>query len=112
MTSIVALTHLTHTFQTDVREYTVPATSPVPGLFVYEIPDEVEPASAHRWSVGHHSGLLIASAMYEDDAISGAKKIADLADWTQPVAELREALDPGQVYERIAWAGCENPAFT
>jgi hypothetical protein len=109
LTSTVALTH---TFQTDVREYTVPATSPVPGLFVYEIPDEVEPTSGLRWSVGHHSGLLIASAMYEDDAIRGAQKIADLADWTKPVDELRKALDPDQVYERIAWASCENPAFT
>ena len=105
-------TQITHTFQTDVREYTVPATSPVPGLFVYQIPDEVEPLSHLRWSVGHHSGLLIASAMYEDDAIRCARKIADMADWTKDVAALRDEIDQDQLYERIAWAGCENPAYT
>lgn len=109
MTSTVALTH---TFQTDMGEYTVPATSPVPGLLVYQIPDEVELDSAHRWSVGHHSGLLIASAMEEDDAIRGAKKIADLADWTKNVDDLRTELNPDQVYEQIALASCENPANT
>lgn len=105
-------TALTHTFSTDMGDYTVAASSPVPGLFVYEIPDEVEPASSHRWSIGHHSGLLISSAMYEDDATRGAQKIADLADWTDPVDELRAVLDPEQVYEQLAWASCENPAWT
>lgn len=109
---MTSTTSLTHTFQTDVREYTVPATSPVPGLLVYKIPDEVEPLSAHRWSLGHHSGLLIASAMYEDDAIRGAKKIADLADWTQPARELRAVVDTDEVYKQVAWVGCENPAYT
>lgn len=103
---------LSHTFETDLREYTVPATSPVPGLFVYQIPDEVEPHSSHRWSVGHHSGRLIASAMYEDDATRGAQEIADLADWTKTADELRADLDLDEVYERLAWASCENPAFT
>lgn len=109
MTSPVALTH---TFQTDMGEYTVPGTSPVPGLVVYEIPDEVEPDNGLRWSVGHHSGLLIASAMYEDDAIRGAQKIADLADWTKPIDDLRAELNPDELYERIARASCEDPAFT
>lgn len=105
-------TELTHTFQTDRGDFTVPATSPVPGLFVYEIPAEVEPHSTHRWSVGHHSGLLIASAMYEDDAIRGAHKIADLADWTKPVGQLRAEINPDELYLRIALASCEDPAYT
>jgi hypothetical protein len=105
-------THLTHTFQTDVREYTVPATSPVPGLLVYEIPDEVEPLSGLRWSLGHHSGLLIASAMYEDDAIRGAHKIADMANWTKNAADLRGQVDQDRLYERLAWVACESPAYT
>jgi hypothetical protein len=105
-------TPLTHTFQTDMGDFTVPATSPVPGLFVYEIPAEVEPHSTYRWSVGHHSGLLIASAMYEDDAIRGAQKIGALADWTKSTDELRTELDPDEVYEQIAWASCEIPALT
>lgn len=109
---MTSTTSFTHTFQTDVREYTVPATSPVPGLLVYKIPDEVEPLSAHRWSLGHHSGLLIASAMYEGDAIRGAQKIADLADWTDTVNEIRAVVDTDEIYKRVAWVGCENPAYT
>ncbi|MFJ9740878.1 hypothetical protein [Streptomyces sp. NPDC101166] len=105
-------TSLMHTFHTDCGDFTVPATSPVSGLLVYEIPAAVEPHNTHRWSVGHHSGLLIASAMYEDDAIRGAQEIADLADWTKPVEQLRTEVDPDEVYEQIAWASCENPAFT
>ena len=105
-------TALTHTFHTDSGDFTAPATSPVPGLLVYEIPAEVEPHNNHRWSVGHHSGLLIASAMYEDDAIRGARKIADLADWTKPVDELRASVDTDELYRRIAWASCEDPAYT
>ena len=105
-------TSLTHTFHTDCGDFTVPATSPAPGLLVYEIPAEVEPHNTHRWSVGHHSGLLIASAMYEDDAIRGAQKIAALADWTKSTDELRTVLDPDEVYEQIDQASCEIPALT
>lgn len=108
MTSTVTLTH---TFATDMGDYTVPATSPVPGLFVYQVPDEVEPTSSYRWSIGHHSGRLIASAMYEDDATRGAQKIADFADWTKPADELRAVLDPDELYEQLAWAACEIPAL-
>ncbi|MET7429573.1 hypothetical protein ABZT16_11325 [Streptomyces flaveolus] len=104
-------TELTHTFRTDQGDFTVSATSPVPGLLVYEIPAEVEPDSTYRWSVGHHSGLLIASAMYEDDAIRGAQKIADLADWTKSVEDLRASVDTDELYRLIAWAGCEDPAY-
>ncbi|MFF9240052.1 hypothetical protein ACF1AL_14630 [Streptomyces sp. NPDC014801] len=105
-------THLTHTFHTDQGDFTVPATSPVPGLFVYEIPAEVEPHNTYRWSVGHHSGLVVASAMYEDDAIRGAHRIAYLADWTKSVDELRASVDIDELYRRIAWAACEDPAYT
>ncbi|MFB7500087.1 hypothetical protein ACFC09_36310 [Streptomyces sp. NPDC056161] len=105
---MTSTTALTHTFSTDQGDYTVAATSPVPGLFVYEIPDEVEPESIHRWSVGHHSGLLIASAMDEADALRGAHTIADLADWTKDVDALRAQVDRDEMRERIAKAFCVN----
>lgn len=104
-------TALTYTFHTDMGDYTVPATSPAPGLFVYEMPDEVEPGSSHRWSIGHHSGQLISSALREDDATRGAQAIAGLADWTKPADDLLAVLDQDQVCARLIGASCENPAY-
>lgn len=100
-----------HTIRTQQGPRIVTATSPVPGLHVYEIPDDVDQPSAYRWRLGHHSGLLIAAAMYEDDAIRGAQKIADLADWTQDYAELRANVDANELFRRISWASCEHPNY-
>ena len=100
----------THTIRTQQGPRTVQATSPVPGLHVYEIPDDIDTPSPLRWRIGHHSGLLIAAAMYQDDAMRGAEKIADLADWTRDYADLRASVDSDELYLRIGWASCEHPA--
>jgi hypothetical protein len=100
-----------YTVRTAERDYTVPATNPAPGLFVYEIPSEVSPASSLRWRIGHHSGRVIAAAMYEDDANRGVQKIADLADWTRGSAELQQEVDIDELYQVISWASCEHPAL-
>ncbi|AVH59923.1 MULTISPECIES: hypothetical protein [Streptomyces] len=100
-----------HTIQCQQGPETVTATSPVPGLYVYEIPGTVDQPSLLRWRVGHHSGLVIAAAMYEGDAIRGAQKIADLADWTLPVDELRRDVSPTELYDAISWASCDHPAY-
>ncbi|MER5694874.1 hypothetical protein ACWDBO_31190 [Streptomyces mirabilis] len=90
----------------------VQATEPVPGLFVYEQPDELRrPNQISPWRIGHQSGLVIANAMYESDAIRGAKKIADLADWTLPADELRRDVSPTELYEALSWANCDHPAY-
>ena len=90
----------------------VQAIEPVPGLRVYEQPEELRKTNElHPWRLGHHSGLVIAAAMYEDDAIRGAHKIADMADWTKAVDELRTGVDADELYRRIAWASCEQPAL-
>ncbi len=39
--------------------------------------------------------------MYEDDAIRGAHKIADLADWTLPADELQRDVSPTELYDAI-----------
>jgi hypothetical protein len=91
----------------------VQAVEPVPGLFVYEQPEELRSYadSPYLWRLGHHSGLVIGAAMYEDDAIRGAQKIADLADWTLPAEELRTQIDADEVYRLISWASCEHPTY-
>lgn len=91
----------------------VQAVEPVPGLHVYEQPEELRSHadSPYLWRLGHHSGLVIAVAMYEDDAIRGAKKIADRADWTRGVEELRAAIDADGLYEDLSWTSCEHPTL-
>lgn len=54
-----------------------------PGLYVYRLPDTVNPDDLYRWRIGHQTGLAVAVAMSEANALAGAAAIADLADWTQ-----------------------------
>ncbi|MQY14989.1 hypothetical protein SRB5_51660 [Streptomyces sp. RB5] len=94
------------------RTRTVTATSPVPGLFVYELPDDMSPNSPYRWRIGHHSGYGVAAAMFEDDAVRGAHRIAGLADWAeQSPAELRDHVDIEELYDRLAQVSCEHPSW-
>ena len=72
------------------------AVEPVPGLRVYEQPDELRRPgddATHPWRLGHHSGLAMAAFASQDDAIHGAHQVADFADWTRAADELRT--DPG-----------------
>ena len=73
----------------------VQAIEPVPGLRVYEEPEELRhpDGDSHPWRLGHHSGLAMAAFASRDDAINGARQVADCADWTRPADELRA--DPG-----------------
>ena len=91
----------------------VQAVEPVPGLFVYEQPEELRRPldDWYPWRLGHHSGLIVAVAMYEDDAIRGAHKIADRVNWTQGVEELRTGIDADGLYEDLSWASCEHPTL-
>lgn len=90
----------------------VQAIEPVPGLFVYEQPEELRrPNEISLWRIGHHSGLTVANAMYEGDAIQGAKEIADLADWTRPADELQRDVSPTELYDALSWAHCDHPVF-
>lgn len=109
---MTATTHEVRASQT-AAPVLVQAIEPVPGLFVYEQPEELRahPDSPYLWRLGHHSGLTIAAAMYEDDAIRGARKIADRADWTQDVAELRAVIDADGLYEDLSWSSCEHPTL-
>lgn len=91
----------------------VQAVEPVPGLRVYEQPEELRKSyeTVYVWRIGHHSGLVIGVAMYEDDAIRGAHTLADVADWTRSVDDLRAEVDVDEVYRLLGWVSCEQPAF-
>lgn len=109
---MTATTHEVRASQT-ASPVLVQAIEPVPGLFVYEQPEELRrPLDGwYPWRLGHHSGLIVAVAMYEDDAIRGAQKIADRADWTQGVVELRTAIEADGLYEDLSWSSCEHPTL-
>lgn len=96
-----------HTIRCALGPETVRATSHVPGLLVYRIPDHVDIPSPRRWRLGHHSGLVIATALSEHEAHAGAHEIADHADWTRGAAELRATNT--DFYEDLALVGCQLP---
>jgi hypothetical protein len=99
-----------HTIQCVRGPETVSATSHVPGLLVYRIPAHVDIPSPHRWRLGHHTGLVIATALSEHEAHAGAHEIADRADWTQDKAAIRRQVpDFAGMYEDLAAVGCQLP---
>ncbi len=112
MTTVSTTTHEVRASQT-AAPVLVQALEPVPGLFVYEQPEELRAHadSPYLWRLGHHSGLIVAVAMYADDAIRGAQKIANRADWTQDVEELRAEIDADGLYEDLSWSSCEHPTL-
>ncbi|WP_239934212.1 hypothetical protein [Streptomyces sp. CBG31] len=73
----------THTFQTSAGPVTVPASEPVPGLQVFEIPADVSPDSNYRWIAAHHDGAALASFATEAAATNAAQAVGPLADWTR-----------------------------
>ncbi|WP_392750628.1 hypothetical protein [Streptomyces sp. LN590] len=89
---------------------TVDAVQPVPGLFVFRLPDDYQPASPHRWRIGHHSGLAIADAMRHEDIVKGAELLGTLADWTQDATALQEQLNPSTVFVKLSSVDCIEPA--
>lgn len=81
-----------------------------PGLVVFRIPDEMHPASPHRWRIGHHSGLAIADAMRHEDAIAGAELLGTLADWSQDADSLRASVDAADMFAKLSYKDCIFPA--
>lgn len=81
------------------------AIEPVPGLRVYEEPDELRhpDGDTHLWRLGHHSGLAMAAFASQDDAVNAARQVADFADWTRPADELRadQSFDLTGYYDRL-----------
>lgn len=88
----------------------VDAAQIAPGLFVYRLPDNHQPASPHRWRIGHHSGLSVADAMRREAAIAGAELLSTLADWKQDADALREQVNPSDLFVKLSYVDCIEPA--
>lgn len=73
----------------------VNAIEPVPGLRVYEQPEELRtPAEdTYVWRIGHHSGLSIAKFETKRHAEAAVELIAPIADWTRSVDDLEADSD-------------------
>ena len=89
----------------------VPAIEPVPGLHVYEQPEELRGPgddTTYPWRLGHHSGLAMAAFTTKDEAINAAREVAEFADWTRPADDLRadQDFDLTGYYDRLMEKTC------
>lgn len=81
-----------------------------PGLVLFRLPDDMAPNNPRRWRIGHKpSGLAIADAMRHEDGITGVRKLADMADWTQDKDTLQVELDVDDVFIKLSGANCVEP---
>jgi hypothetical protein len=88
----------------------VQATEASPGLYVYQLPDAVNPDDLYRWRIGHHTGCAVAIAMSEDNALAGATAIADLADWTQG-ADVSASMSRAELAKRLRRNDCYRAGY-
>lgn len=83
------------TYEVRARESATPvlalAIEPVPGLHVYEQPEELRGPGdvTHPWRLGHHSGYAMAAFATKAEATYAAHAVAEFADWTRSAEELR-----------------------
>jgi hypothetical protein len=114
---------ITHTIQAALGPETVQAQPATPGLYVYEIPANVDRDAPCRWRLGHHSGLLLAAYPTAEDAHQGAAAVADWTDWTQDTDVIcarvigpdRDEYASRDLWDRVATSGghfanCAHPA--
>lgn len=85
--------------------FTVNAIEPVPGLYIYRGLPYSRCGEEFHWHIGHHSGLIIASAPSAVVARQVVAEIADLADWTRTAEDLKAdpSVDGAEVRERIVY---------
>lgn len=77
-------------------DFAVVGVEPVPGLRVFELPEDLREegdGAANPWRLTHHSGLGLAAFPSREDALRGAREVADLTDWTRTPQELRADAD-------------------
>ncbi|MFF2123527.1 hypothetical protein ACFVXH_39985 [Kitasatospora sp. NPDC058184] len=60
-----------------------------PGLYLYELPADIDRGGPCRWRIGHHSGLLLA-AFRTEDAARQAAAIGTWTDWALHTDTLRQ----------------------
>jgi hypothetical protein len=79
---------------------TVEAVQPVPGLYVYQLPEGVRHPD-FPWMVGHASGLAIAAFPQQSDALAAVTLISDLTDWSMSEDQLRTEVDVYELWDLI-----------
>lgn len=80
------------TFHSHQETGTVDAVQPVPGLFVYQLPEHLRHPYL-PWLIGHACGKCIAAFESKGRALAGVELIADFTDWTRSAAELIADVD-------------------
>ncbi|MEV7600028.1 hypothetical protein AB0O91_21870 [Kitasatospora sp. NPDC089797] len=96
------ITTVPHEIHSTTGPYTVQAEQLPCGLYVYEIPADVDRGERCRWRIGHHSGRYIASTRERAAALQLAADIADWANWTLGADILRaHNIGPGRDQARI-----------
>jgi hypothetical protein len=106
------MTDTTHAIRIVRSEDRIPvqATEASPGLYVYQLPDTVNPDDLYRWRIGHHTGLAVAVAMSEENALAGAAAVADLTDWTQ-AADASASTAGTELAKRLRRNGCYRAGY-
>lgn len=102
-----------HTILAEEGPETVQAQPASPGLYVYEIPANVDEGAPCRWRLGHHTGLAIARFRTAEGAHRAAAAIADLMAWTDEPDAIKARLigadaDPADrrdLHDRVEGAG-------
>jgi hypothetical protein len=88
----------------------VQATEAGPGLYVYQLPETVNPGDPYRWRIGHHTGRAIATAISKQNAIAGAAAIAGLADWAQ-LADFPASTTGSELAARLRRSNCYRAGY-
>ncbi|MFD9047645.1 hypothetical protein [Streptomyces zaomyceticus] len=83
-----------HSVHTNAGLLTVEATEPVPGLRVFQVPDNVSPNSPYRWVLAHHGGPALASFETQESATEAAGQAGTLVDWTRNSMTVANLLGP------------------
>ena len=106
------MTNATHAIRILRSDNPIPvqATEASPGLYVYQLPDAVNPDDLYRWRIGHHTGVAVAVAMSEENALAGAAAVADLTDWTQ-AADVSASTAGAELARRLGRSGCYRAGY-
>lgn len=91
-----------HILQTSAGPVTVTATEPVPGLHVYEIPEDINILSPDRWVLAHHEGRILAAFESDTAATSAAEQVGPLADWTRNAMTVANQIGPANTEELLS----------
>ncbi|MFF4644911.1 hypothetical protein [Streptomyces sp. NPDC001389] len=83
----------------------VNAIQPAPGLYLYQDQPYRRCGIDYHWHIGHHSGLLIASAESAIVARQVIDEIANFIDWTRSAEAIKAdtSIDVSDLRERIIY---------